>query len=73
MSFKTKPAGTVQYKVEHWQQNVTGNDYIKVDTEDKTGVTGAMTEAQAKTYTGFRSLGIAQKPIAADGSTVVQI
>ena len=73
VSFKAKPAGTVQYKVEHWQQNVTGNDYIKVDTEDKTGVTGAMTEAQAKTYTGFRSLGIIQKPIATDGSTVVQI
>ena len=73
VSFKAKPAGTVQYKVEHWQQNVTGNDYIKVDTEDKTGVTGAITEAQAKTYTGFRSLGIIQKPIAADGSTVVQI
>ena len=73
VSFKAKPAGTVQYKVEYWQQNVTGNDYIKVDTEDKTGVTGAITEAQAKTYTGFRSLGIIQKPIAADGSTVVQI
>ena len=73
VSFKAKPAGTVQYNVEHWQQNVTGNDYIKVDTEDKTGVTGAITEAQAKTYTGFRSLGIIQKPIAADGSTVVQI
>ena len=73
VSFKAKPAGTVQYKVEHWQQNVTDNEYTKIESENKTGVTGAMTEAQAKTYQGFRSLGIAQKPIAADGSTIVQI
>ena len=73
VNFKAQSAGTVQYKVEHWQQNVTGNEYTKIETENKTGVTGVMTEAQAKTYTGFRSLGIVQKPIAADGLTVVQI
>ena len=70
---KWQPSANTAYKVEHLQQNVEGNEYTTVDTEDKTGVTGAMTEAQAKTYQGFRSLGIAQKPIAADGSTVVQI
>ena len=62
-----------QYRVEHWQQNVTGNDYTRIETQDCTGTTAAQTAASAKTYTGFKSNSFDQIEIAADGSAVVSI
>ena len=61
------------YTVEHWQQNVERTDYVKVDTDEKTGTTGAETVAVAKTYTGFTAQSFNQVAIAADGGTVVKI
>ena len=61
------------YTVEHWQQNVERTGYVKVDTDEKTGTTGAETVAAAKTYTGFTAQSFNQVAIAADGGTVVKI
>lgn len=43
------------YIVEHYQQNVTGTEYIKVDsdTQNLTAKTGTPVTAEPKTYTGF--------------------
>ena len=73
VSFKAKAAETVTYKIEHWQQNLTGNDYTKVDTETKHGKPDENTQAAAKTYEGFTSKAVTQVKIKADGSTAVKI
>ena len=63
------------YKVEHYQQNITDDNYTLAagDTQNLTGTTGAQTAAAAKTYTGFTAQAVAQSAIAADGSTVVKL
>ncbi|MBO4533814.1 MAG: InlB B-repeat-containing protein [Treponema sp.] len=61
------------YRVDHWQQNVTGNEYTKIESQDCTGTTATQTEASAKTYTGFNSKSFDQIEIAADGTAVVAI
>ena len=67
-------AGTVNYTVKHYQQNLSDDGYTLFETENKTGTTGTQTAATAKTYTGFTALGtITQKTIAADGTTTVEI
>ena len=66
---------TANYTVEHYQQNAEDNEYtlVETDTEDKTGIVGAETSAEAKNYEGFEEGVVEQKTIAEDGSTVVQI
>ena len=66
--------GTV-YKVEHYQQNANDDEYtlVEADTENKTGITGEDTSAQAKTYENFTAQEVKQVKIAADGSSVVKI
>jgi len=66
------------YKVEHYQQAVSGDDYTKVDTDSLSGTTGATATAGAKSYTGFReskthSSRVASGTIAADGSLVLKL
>ncbi len=64
------------YKVEHYQQNTSGDssaDYTLYETDTKTGTTGASTAATAHTYTGFNAPTITQSTISADGSTVVRL
>ncbi len=65
--------GDITYTVEHYQQNVTGDDYTLADTEKKTGVTGQKTDAKAKPYTGFTAQDITQETINGDGKTVVKV
>ena len=67
-----KAAGNTKYTVRHLQEGVDGT-YTKGEEEPKTGTTGKNTEATAKTYTGFITPTVDQKPIAADGSTVIEI
>ena len=68
-----KPSGDTKYTVRHLQEGLDGT-YTKHDEEPKTGTTGNNTEATAKTYAGFITPAtVAQKPIAADGSTVIEI
>ena len=66
---------TAKYTVKHYQQNIDDDGYtlVETDTEEKTGIVGAETSAEAKEYEGFEEGVVEQKTIAEDGSTVVQI
>jgi uncharacterized repeat protein (TIGR02543 family) len=66
-------ADGIQYIVRHMWQNVDDDDYAVHETETKSGTTNAQTVAAAKEYDGFTVQTFAQKQIAADGSTVVDI
>lgn len=59
------------YKVKHFQQNVSGNDYTLKEEETKSGEIDANTAAAAKTYPGFDVPTVTQQKIKADNSTVV--
>lgn len=65
----------VNFTVRHYQQNVGNDNYTLVDTETKTGYTKSpVGENLKKTYDGFYALLYdTTTPIAADGSTVVEI
>lgn len=65
----------VNFTVRHYQQNVDNDNYTLFDTETKTGYTKSpVGENLKKTYTGFYALLYdTTTPIAADGSTVVEI
>ncbi|MBO4404357.1 MAG: InlB B-repeat-containing protein, partial [Treponema sp.] len=66
---------TASYKVEHYQQKVSGSEYdlVSKDTQTLTGTIGEKTAAKAKTYTGFTAKSFEQENVAADGKTVVKI
>ena len=68
------------YIVEHYQQNVTGTEYIKVDsdTQNLTAKTGTLVTAMPKTYTGFTEntshpLRKASGTVTEDGSLVLKL
>lgn len=66
--------GGISYTVEHYQQNVTDNDYTLADKESKTGATGQLTAAESKSYPGFTApQSITQQTVKGDGSTVVKV
>ena len=69
---KWAPATDTKYTVEHYQEQLNGK-YELTDTEQLTGTTGADTNAQARSYTGFTAKTIDQKKIAPNGSTVVKL
>ncbi len=60
------------YKVKHYTENLISG-YTLVDTENKTGTTDTLTNAVAKTLTGFTAQLFSQVNIAGDGETVVEI
>ena len=55
VTVKLEPNTDTAYKVEHYLENLEGNDYDLVDTVDKTGKTGAEVQAEIKTYAGLRT------------------
>jgi len=63
----------IAYTVRHVRQNLDGTYSTLIETETKYGTTGEMTAAVAKTYEGFTAESFTQKPILADGTTVVEI
>lgn len=65
----------VNFTVRHYQQNIDNDNYTLVDTETKTGTTkSSVGENLKKTYDGFYALLYdTTTPIAADGSTEVEI
>ena len=65
--------GGISYTVEHYQQNVTDDDYTLADRESKTGAAGQLTAAESKSYLGFTVQGFDQQTIKGDGSTVVKV
>ena len=66
---------TPNYTVQHYQQDIVGDEYILVpdDIETKTDDTGNLTSAVAKNYTGFTAKNIEQKTIKQDESTIVEV
>ncbi len=69
------PNTDTRYIVQHWIQNVSGDEYTTqaINDDYKVGTTGALTEAAAKGYTGYTPQEITQETIAPDGSTVVKV
>ena len=69
------PNTNTPYTVKHYQQNVDGSTYPAdaTDVDNLTGITGAPTAAEAKSYTGFTKVNFDQGTIAADGTTVITI
>lgn len=65
--------GNISYTVEHYQQNVTDDEYTLADTESKTGTAGQNTAAESKSYPGFTAQNFQQKPIKGNGSTVIKV
>ncbi len=63
----------VNYTVNHYQQNITDDEYSLFEVQGLTGKTGTQTQAEAKNYEGFTVQTFEQKTIAGDGSTVVNI
>jgi len=67
------------YTVEHYQQPVSGSDYVKVDTDTLSGTTDTLATALAKTsYTGFAENSthpgrVASGNIAGNGSLVLKL
>lgn len=63
------------YKVEHYQQNVSDDEYTLVgsDTESLKGIVNSSTAATAKSYPGFAAKEFNQETIKSDNSTVVKI
>lgn len=72
-----------QYKVKHWQESLTSEESVLIegkyyklienDTQILSDITGALTNAVAKTYTGFTNKEIIQSEILADNSTEINI
>ncbi len=66
------------YKVEHYQQNIVGDEYTLFETEELTGTTDTEVTASAKTYTGFTentssAERIASGNIEGDGNLVLKL
>lgn len=59
--------------MEHYQQNVTGDEYTLADTESKTGATDQPTAAESKPYPGFTAQSFEQKTVEGNGNTVVKV
>lgn len=69
----SKKATECIYKVKHFQQNVSGNEYTLKEEETKLGEIDTNTAAAAKTYPGFEVPTLTQQKIKADNSTVVEM
>ena len=68
---------TASYKVEHYQENLTGGYTLK-DTENLTGSTGATVNGTSKTYEGFEydssiTGTVASGTVLANGSLVLKL
>ena len=69
-----EPKTDTRYTVKHFKEKVTGGyDGVQAEIETLAGTTGKNTEATAKTYIGFITPTVDQKPIKGDGSTVIEI
>ena len=67
------PAGDTAYKVNYYKQNLADEKYTLAESKDMTGVTDALTSAEAAEYEGFTVKAFEQADIKPDGSTVVDI
>jgi hypothetical protein len=51
------------YEVKHWQQNIANDEYTLFDTDNLSGTTDSLTEAEVKEYEGFTAKLFNQLPI----------
>ena len=66
----------IPYKVEHYQQNATGNGYTLTDTDNLTGTTDATVTAAARSYDYFtlnEGASTMTGTVAADGSLTLRL
>ena len=71
-----KAGDGVKYRVEHYLQNIYDDGYTLADTENRTGVTGALingAELASMVSGGIKLKSADSLAIAADGSTVIKI
>lgn len=61
----------VPYTVNHYQQNIIGNDYTLYETENLYAYQGDIVSPETKIYIGFISPDIQNVAVAFDGSTVI--
>lgn len=67
----------VSYRVEHYQQEGSGSQYVRTETEEFTAFTDSAVEAQAKKYPGFtenksHALSRSFGTVKADGSLILR-
>ena len=62
-----------KYTVKHYKQNINDNGYTLAETEELSGTTDTLTNAQAKTYQWFTVQAFSQKTIKADDSDLIEI
>ena len=67
-----EPNDDTPYQVKHYQQNLDNDEYTLVDTEYKTGTTGAEVTPAVKSYAGFTYPEAKTITIAPDGTSVVE-
>lgn len=63
----------VNYTVIHYQQNADNDNYREVARQTKQGLTNSIIADAANNYDGFYALLYEKPPVAADGSTVIDI
>ncbi|MDD2498969.1 MAG: InlB B-repeat-containing protein, partial [Desulfitobacteriaceae bacterium] len=67
------PNSNTPYRVEHYQQNVSGSGYTLAAVDNLLGITDTETKAVIKNYTGFTAKDFNQGTISGDGETVIRI
>ena len=67
----SKITKTVNYKVNHYQMNVTGTGYTLKETETISGSAGYPITPNTKSYAGFTSPTKQTVTVASDGSTII--
>jgi len=73
---KWTPNTNTAYKVEHYQQDVSGAGYTLFETENKTGTTATQVTATAKTYANYTynsGISTVSGTITANGSLVLKL
>lgn len=68
----TGVAQTADYTVNHYQQNITDDNYTLKETETPYGEVGTSVTPAVKSYTGFTAPSTETVTIKADGTTVVK-
>lgn len=65
----------IEYKVEHYQQNMDDDNYplIPYEIDNLFGTTDTLTNGEVNTYEGFTSPEITQLNINGDGSTIIKL
>ncbi len=67
------PNSDTTYRVEHYQENVTGGGTTLIDVDQLAGVTDTETMAIANDYAGFTAKVWDQSLISGDGQTIIRI